>query len=115
MYIEDILLATNDSSLLHDTKKFLFKIFEMKDMGGATFVIGIEIFWDRSQWLLRVSQKIYINKVLDRFKIENCSTSITPIVKGDKFNLIQCPKNELELKQMIAIPYTSLVESLMYA
>ena len=38
-----------------------------------------------------------------------------PIVKGDRFNLNQCPKNELERKQMRNIPYASVVGSLMYA
>ena len=44
LYIDDILLATNDLDLLHETKKFLSNNFEMKDMGEASFVIGIEIF-----------------------------------------------------------------------
>ena len=48
MYVVDILLATNDLSLLHETKKFHSKNFEMKDMGEASYVIGIEIIRDRS-------------------------------------------------------------------
>ena len=35
--------------------------------------------------------------------------------KGDKFNLCQCPKNDLETKEMQKIPYASVVRSLMYA
>ena len=35
--------------------------------------------------------------------------------KGDKFNLCQCPKNDLETKEMQKIPYASAVGSLMYA
>uniref|UniRef100_A0A2N9HUB9 Reverse transcriptase Ty1/copia-type domain-containing protein n=1 Tax=Fagus sylvatica TaxID=28930 RepID=A0A2N9HUB9_FAGSY len=38
-----------------------------------------------------------------------------PIVKGDRFNLNQCPKNDLEREQMKNIPYASAVGSLMYA
>ncbi|RZB86036.1 Retrovirus-related Pol polyprotein from transposon TNT 1-94 [Glycine soja] len=44
MYVDDILLATNDINLLHKTKKFLSSSFEMKDMGEASYVIGIEMF-----------------------------------------------------------------------
>ena len=40
---------------------------------------------------------------------------MAPIVKGDRFNLHQCPKNELEREQMKNIPYASIVGSLMYA
>jgi len=84
-------------------------------MGEAYYVIGIEIFRDRSQGLLGLSQNAYINKVLERFRMDKCSTSPVPIQKGDKFSLMQCPKNDLERKQMENIPYASVVGSLMYA
>jgi len=47
--------------------------------------------------------------------MNKCSTSPIPIQKGDKFSLMQCPKNDLEWKQMEDIPYASVVGSLMYA
>ena len=81
----------------------------MKDMGEASYMIGIEIFRNRSQGLLGLYQKAYIDKVLGRFRMEKCSSSTISIQKGDKFNLNQCPKNELELKQMNYITYASLV------
>ncbi|XP_059295712.1 secreted RxLR effector protein 161-like [Lycium ferocissimum] len=84
-------------------------------MGEASYVIGIEIFRDRSQRLLGLSQKAYINKVLERFRMEKCPSSPVPIHKGDKFSLNKCPKNELEQKQMKDIPYASIVGSLIYA
>ena len=36
LYVDDILLISNDIGLLHETKKCLSKNFEMKDMGEAT-------------------------------------------------------------------------------
>ena len=47
--------------------------------------------------------------------MKNCSPSVSSIVKGDRFNLDQCPKNDLKREQMKNIPYTSIVGSLMYA
>lgn len=99
LYVDDILLAANDMGMLHDVKKYLSKNFEMKDMGEASYVIGIEIFRDRSQGLLSLSQEGYINKILKRYKMEKCAAGIAPIQKGDKFSM-QCPKNELERKEM---------------
>ena len=87
MYVNDILLTSNDLRLLNETKKFLSSNFEMKDMGEVSYVIGIEIFRNRSQGLLGLSQKAYINKELERFEMEKCSTSPIPIQKGDKFSL----------------------------
>jgi len=75
LYVDDILLATNDLGLLHETKKFLSSNFEMKDMGEVSYVIWIEVFINRSQGFLGLSQKAYINKVLERFRMERCSAS----------------------------------------
>ncbi|KAL5573469.1 hypothetical protein UlMin_023066 [Ulmus minor] len=47
--------------------------------------------------------------------MEKCSSSVVLIQKGNKFSLMQCPKNELERIQMEGIPYASIVGSLMYA
>ena len=52
LYVDDILLATNDIAMLHDVKKYLSNNFEIKDIGETSYVIGIEIFRDRSQELL---------------------------------------------------------------
>ncbi|RVW98915.1 Retrovirus-related Pol polyprotein from transposon TNT 1-94 [Vitis vinifera] len=76
---------------------------------------GIEIHQDRSRGLLGLSQKNYIEKVLKRFNMQNCSSSVAPVVKGDIFCELQCPKNDLEKKQMDKIPYASAVGSIMYA
>ena len=43
LYVDDILLASSDVSLLLETKKFLSSKFDMKDLGEASFVLGIEI------------------------------------------------------------------------
>ncbi|RVW84848.1 Retrovirus-related Pol polyprotein from transposon TNT 1-94 [Vitis vinifera] len=87
----------------------------MKDMGEASYVIGIKIERDRSQRILGLSQETYINKVLERFCMQDCSLGTAPIVKGEKFSLNQCPSNDLEKKEMKNIPYASTVGSLMYA
>lgn len=47
-YVDDVLLVSSDIGLLHDTKRFLTKNFEMKDLGDASFVLGIQIHRDCS-------------------------------------------------------------------
>ncbi|KAI5323445.1 hypothetical protein L3X38_032517 [Prunus dulcis] len=115
LYVDDILLASSDFQLLKSTKEMLSKSFDMKDMGEAHFVLGIEILRDRSRCLLGLSQKSYIEKVLKRFTMEKCSKVELPIGKGDKLNKSQSPANELENEQMKLRPYASLVGSIMYA
>ena len=115
LYVDDILLASNDIGLLHETKKFFMKKFEMKDLGNASFVLGIQILRDHSQGTFGLSQKSYIDKVLSRFCMKENKRGDTPVAKRDKFSLSQCPKNDLEWKKMHNIPYASAVGSLMYA
>ena len=67
LYDDDILLATNDIGMVHKTKRFLSRNFEMKDLGDASFVLGIQIHRDRSQDILGLSQRSYIEKVVKRF------------------------------------------------
>ena len=64
LYMDDILLATNDVGTLYEVKQFLSKSFDMKDMGEASYVIGIKIPRERSRGILGLSQDTYINKVL---------------------------------------------------
>ena len=108
LYVDNILLASNSIDLPLETKSFLLKNFEIKDLGGTSFLIGIQIQYVRTHGILGLSQKAYIDKVLDRFSMKNCS-------RGDKLSLLQCPKNDLQKEQMKDIPYASAVESLMYA
>jgi len=68
----------------------------MKDMGDASYVIGIKIHKDRLQGILGLSQEAYINKIIERFQMKDCSPSVALIVKGDRFNLNQYPKNDFE-------------------
>ena len=48
LYVDDILLARSDIGLLHNTKRFLAKNFELKDLGDAPFVLDIQIHRDCS-------------------------------------------------------------------
>jgi len=53
-------------------QKFSQKIL-MKDLGDVSFVKGIQIQCDRTRGIFGLSQKAYIDKVLDRCGMKNCS------------------------------------------
>ena len=61
LYVDDILLSSSDVELLHETKRFLFSKFDMKDLGNASFVLGIQIYKDHSRGMFGQSQKSYID------------------------------------------------------
>ena len=64
LYVDDILLASSDLNLLNETKLLLSKTFDMKDLGEASFVLGVKIHRDRSRHLLGFSQRAYIDRIL---------------------------------------------------
>ena len=53
--MDDLLLASNDLDMLYETKHFLSTMFEMKDLGEASYVIGTEIYHDQSRGILGLS------------------------------------------------------------
>jgi hypothetical protein len=62
LYVDDILLANSDVNLLLEIKKFLSSNFDMKDLGEASFVLGIEIYQDRRNRVLKLSENAYLEK-----------------------------------------------------
>jgi hypothetical protein len=43
LYVDDILLASSDKNMLYEINSFLSSHFDMKDLGDASYVLGIEI------------------------------------------------------------------------
>lgn len=115
LYVDDILLAGNNMEMINTTKEWLSSVFEMKDLGEARYVLGVEIIRNRSKRLLGLSQKSYIGNVLERFRMHNSKPVDTPVEKGLFLSLDQCPKTDEERKEMSKVPYASAIGSLMYA
>nr|GEZ78367.1 putative zinc finger, CCHC-type [Tanacetum cinerariifolium] len=112
LYMDYILLASNNIDLLHESKHFLSRNFDMKDLGEASYVIRIEIHQDRSNGKLGLSQKAYIERVLNRFNMQHCFPTVALVIKGDVFGSHQCPKTEVGYEEMKRILYASVVGSL---
>ena len=86
LYVDDILLAANDTDLLIKIKQLLFNHFDMKGLGEASYVLDIQILHDSINNILRLSQQTYIEGILKRFNMQSCSSNKTPFVKGDRFS-----------------------------
>ena len=71
LYVDDILLIGNDILALQEIKIWLSSQFSMKDLGEASYILGMMIYRDRSKRLLGLSQSTYIDTMLKRFSMEN--------------------------------------------
>ncbi len=69
LYVDDILLIGNDLGMLTSVKTWLSSTFSMKDLGEATYILGIRIYRDRPKRVIGLSQSLYLQKVLKRFNM----------------------------------------------
>ena len=115
LYMDDILLIGNDIPMLQSVKVWLSKQFSMKDLGEASYILGIKIYRDRSRRMLGLSQSRYIDQVLKRFSMEGSKRGYLPIGHGIHLSKKMSPKTPEERNRMSSIPYASAVGSIMYA
>ena len=115
LYVDDILLIGNNVVKLSEVKNWLAEQFQMKDLGNASYVLGIQILRDRKNKLLALSQASYVDKVLARFSMQNSKKGLLPTRHGVSLSKKQCPQTPQEEEDMRRIPYASAVGSLMYA
>jgi hypothetical protein len=115
LYVDDILLIGNDVSMMQSVKVWLSKNFSMKDLGEASYILGIKIYRDRSNRMLGLSQSRYIDTVLKRFNMEGSKHGYLPMSHGINLSKKMSPKTPEERQRMNGIPYASAVGSIMYA
>ena len=101
--------------MLTMVKRWLFKKFSMKDLEKASYILGIKIYRDRSKWMLDLSQKLYIEKMLKRFSMKNFKRGLLPLRHGIHLSKMICLTTFEEIQCMSRIPYASVIGSLMYA
>ena len=114
IYVDDMLVASKDLKGIQSLKKSLSQEFEMKDLGRASKILGMDIFRDREKGLLKLSQGKYLKQVLSTFNMTDCKPVTTPM--GSQFKLKSLDEKEsvIEAAYMEDIPYASAVGSLMY-
>jgi hypothetical protein len=106
LYVDDLLLTGDDSIEIDRIKMELSKEFEMTNLGLAHNYLGAEIVHQDNG--IFVHQKIYIQKLLKKFGLQNCNPT----------NLPMDPKLQLQRytgsSRADPLTYRSLVGSLIY-
>lgn len=114
LYVDDMLVACKDKKQIDATKVLLKGEFDMKELGVARKILGMEITRDRNNKRIWLSQKSYVDKVLKTYHMQNRKAVVTPLAQHFKLSSQDCPKCEDDVKYMENIPYASVVGSLMY-
>ncbi|GJS91825.1 retrotransposon protein, putative, ty1-copia subclass [Tanacetum coccineum] len=115
LYVDDIIIMGNHIPSLQSVKAYLGKCFAMKDLGEATFILGIKIYRDRSRRLIGLCQSAYMDKILKRYRMDNSKRGYIPMQERLDLNKTQGASTPREVKRMQNVPYASAVGSIMYA
>ena len=109
LYVDDLLILGSCKSEIAVIKGELSARFEMKDMGAAKVMLGIEITRDRASRKVFIAQQEYITEVLKRFRMESTRTVSTPM---DKSTLVQLDAPGEQVGPNV--PYRQAIGSLIY-
>lgn len=114
IYVDDIIIFSNNNEMEKKLTKVLFDEFKMKDMGEISSVLGIRVTRDRKSGTISLDQANYIKDLLSRFNMSNCNALATPMEVNQKLTKNMCPSNEEEAKEMMNAPYRQLVGALQF-
>ena len=109
VYVDDIIIATNNIEQMNELKQNLVRTFKMKDMGPLSYCLGIEFKQDIRRKTISMSQTKYTKEVILRFGMENSKPTKTPLDGSVKLK-----KAESEEVNDENLPYQNLIGSLMY-
>jgi hypothetical protein len=115
LYVDDMFLVGNNMDVIKEVKSQLSSKFDMKDIGVANFIMGMEIKRDRANIKLWLNQRKYLETILQRFNMHGSKPIKVCISIGVKLSADQHPKTHKEEEDMSHVPYASVVGSLMYA
>lgn len=106
LYVDDLIFTGNDGFMLKEFKKSMMVEFEMSDLGMMHYFLGIEVVQSANG--IFISQKKYVQDILDRFRMKDCNPVSTPTEFGLKLN------KDHEGKKVDSTLYKQIVGSLMY-
>jgi hypothetical protein len=115
LYVDDMLLVGNNTNVIKEVKSQLSSKFDMKDLGDANFILGMEIKRDRANRKLWLNHRKYFEMILHRFNMHGGKPVKVPIPIHVKLYVDQCPMTQEEEEDMSHVLYASVVGSLMYA
>lgn len=83
VYVDDILITSNDSNFISLLKFQLNQEFALKDLGLLKFFLGIEVKYTPDGCMV-LSQKRYIQNLLIKAKLDKAKAIRTPMISGLK-------------------------------
>ena len=110
LVVDDILAASNSKQANADLLRGLRQHFSIKDLGEPKYCLGINIRRIGRNHI-RLSQDVYISKLLQQFKQEDAKPVYTPAIKDHVLTRDMCGRKTGAIDK----PYRNLIGALLYA
>lgn len=114
VFVDDCTLVSKSKSAIQELKQKLLAKFKLRDLGPTKLLLGVAITRDLSKHSISLSQKHYVEDILERFHMTDCKPVSTPMEPGLRLSVSQSPANDEEKKAMSSVPYINAVGALMY-
>ena len=88
--------------------------YETKDLGDTNLILGIRIDRDWKAGTISISQRVYMEHVLDHFGMADCNPRGTPLPTGMVLTWDIAPITTEDCAFMANKPYQELLGSIMY-
>ncbi|CAL9030741.1 unnamed protein product [Prunus brigantina] len=85
IYVDDMIVTSDDTIEIEELQKRLASEFEMKDLGSLKYFLGVEV--TRSKHGLFFSQRKYVMDLLADTGMLECKPADTPIVENHKLGV----------------------------
>jgi hypothetical protein len=82
IYVDDMIITGDDSEEIYRLEKHLAMEFEMKNLGGLKYFLGIEVA--RSKQGIFLSQRKYVLDLLAEVGMLDCKLANTPTIQNQK-------------------------------
>ena len=76
VWVDDVVIAASDIDLMNEFKETMKQQFRMKDLGKISNFIGID--FEQVDGTIRMNQKRYILRMLNKFEMGECKPRTTP-------------------------------------
>ena len=76
VWVDDLILGGKNETVLNETKNMMHERFKMKDLGKLSYFLGIE--FEQGDGYVRMNQKKYIEKILEKYDMIDCKPRSTP-------------------------------------
>ena len=108
VYVDDMVMAYKNLSVLKEMKKKIASKFDIKDLGECAWLLGIAVSQNKDKGTITLNQRSFIEELGTKYGLNNAALVHTPAAVGSTTT----DSNSQELEHPVL--YQSLVGSLLY-